>query len=491
MNKLSVYILVSYFLIGALWKGLIYDTSFLVMNAFMAFILLLVWIRTKEHRMQLQSVLLLATGLLYLISVLYAVDRENALLESLKVLGIVPVAILAGWLDSNGRVRVWKSWIWTGTAVTALGVALGMERKGRLESTFEYANALSIFLLVALLFAVHYYVHSGEKKYIAAISVLTAGLLLAMTRSVWILWLPAVAMLAIPIAAGGKWRSLLGAAAGQAGGYLIASIYSKNALFFLERLHTVRTDTPELQIRTVYWKDSLGILADYWLGGTGGGGWSVLLFQYQTQDYFVKYVHNSWLQIALDIGVTGFLLFMGLIVFYVWCGIWSRNEAEHGRVVLLAVAVLLAHSFIDFNLSFPVLFSLLAVLISDYKGKSAFTPRLPRLIYLTSISLAVLFVAVNIWLLTGYANKLAGMNLSQAGRYEEAQDRFDQAERWLPWSHTVRYESAKNLIVRGNHTGNQDDYRLAGEQLEHALGRLKVKLPYYQKLLEDTDYRKY
>ncbi|UUZ86673.1 O-antigen ligase family protein [Paenibacillus sp. P26] len=55
--------------------------------------------------------------------------------------------------------------------------------------------------------------------------------------------------------------------------------------------------------------------------GRGGGGWSMLLPHYRSQDYYVKYVHNHYLQILLDTGLPGFILFsaiLGIFATAVW-----------------------------------------------------------------------------------------------------------------------------------------------------------------------------
>ncbi|WJH37106.1 O-antigen ligase family protein [Paenibacillus sp. CC-CFT747] len=56
------------------------------------------------------------------------------------------------------------------------------------------------------------------------------------------------------------------------------------------------------------------MIRDYWLRGAGGGGWSVQYYQYASKDYYVKYVHNQYLQVALDIGVFGLIVFFNSCV---------------------------------------------------------------------------------------------------------------------------------------------------------------------------------
>lgn len=57
------------------------------------------------------------------------------------------------------------------------------------------------------------------------------------------------------------------------------------------------------------------MIRDFGWGGMGGGGWSLLQHEYQSQEYFVRFIHNHYLQVLLDVGVIGFVLWMAQSVF--------------------------------------------------------------------------------------------------------------------------------------------------------------------------------
>lgn len=145
---------------------------------------------------------------------------------------------------------------------------------------------------------------------------------------------------------------------------LIAAVLSITALAnskqILSRLASISINASELQERFAYYIDSISILKDYPVFGTGPGGWSSIQYYYQTALYSVHYVHSSYVQAAVDYGITGFLTFLtqlSLFVFYL-IRAYRRNRDTTGQKELIACMgvtnlFIMAHSMIDLDFEFP------------------------------------------------------------------------------------------------------------------------------------------
>jgi len=106
---------------------------------------------------------------------------------------------------------------------------------------------------------------------------------------------------------------------------------------------------------------SVGILEDYPLFGTGGGSYYTAFTRYRGLDVpgFYDHAHNDYLEIASDTGLIG----LGLMGVFVLLALIQALKAQASRrdplargmafAALMAIAALLIHSTVDFNLQIP------------------------------------------------------------------------------------------------------------------------------------------
>lgn len=89
------------------------------------------------------------------------------------------------------------------------------------------------------------------------------------------------------------------------------------------------------------------------LFGTGPGSWAYLYQGVQTVQYIAWVVHNSYAQILLDSGIIGLALFLGIIA----RGVMLLLKECDWRSLLLA-AMMVVHFLVDFDLQFSSLLML-------------------------------------------------------------------------------------------------------------------------------------
>ncbi len=117
--------------------------------------------------------------------------------------------------------------------------------------------------------------------------------------------------------------------------------------------------------RILVWKDTVSIIRDFPLFGTGLGTFSHVFPLYKIsmiKPLRFEESHNDYLQILSETGLLGFLLIMLALVLFFLSSVRNlarlSSEQDHLRLFLLLGALtgilsILIHSFVDFNLQIP------------------------------------------------------------------------------------------------------------------------------------------
>lgn len=226
--------------------------------------------------------------------------------------------------------------------------------KSRFTGFVQYANTNGLLSLLAGLASVF----AWKNILLALICGLSLGL--SGSRTAWIL--SAVGLIVLlsynfflksekPKQDRIQLSALLSFVASLAGGIILVSIaLTTNRI-------TDGLQASELQTRFLYYEDGVKmLLQNPW--GLGHYGYHILQRQFQTgSTYYIKYIHNFLLQIALDGGVWSLFIFLAMLVGAV---LWPLfNELKKGKQLdrtkgfLLWLAILaLAHSLLEFHFEF-------------------------------------------------------------------------------------------------------------------------------------------
>ena len=138
------------------------------------------------------------------------------------------------------------------------------------------------------------------------------------------------------------------------------------------QMESIDVDASGLISREAMWSDALRMVKDRPLLGAGGGGWNALYHMYQRKLYSSALAHSHPLEVAVETGVPGFLIYTAMWVYMIrnaWA-LWRRRsiaerygepdvDAEAAWEAFLpafsgAVAMGL-HSVVDFDFSFPAI----------------------------------------------------------------------------------------------------------------------------------------
>ncbi|NPV70675.1 MAG: hypothetical protein HPY55_08540 [Firmicutes bacterium] len=93
-------------------------------------------------------------------------------------------------------------------------------------------------------------------------------------------------------------------------------------------LESIDVGAQGLVARELFWSDAIRIVRDRPLLGAGGGGWNALYHIYQRKLYSSALVHSHPLEVAVETGVPGFLIYTAMWVVMVrnaWA-LWRRRS---------------------------------------------------------------------------------------------------------------------------------------------------------------------
>lgn len=206
---------------------------------------------------------------------------------------------------------------------------------------------------------------------LAAILLLAAGVWATGSRAGLALLLPVI-ILCFPVWRGRRdpdhagWTSLL-------------VVLSTVMIGAVALLNSSRLPVPALADMTLsqdgreeIWQQSLDILRDNWMTGTGSGTFSSVYALYEDPNsvtgVYVNHAHNEYLQIAVETGLAGCLLMA--VTLLVWgiasIRIWTKSDdgcRSLRRAASVSVLVILLHSLVDYPARTPALLVLGAALV--------------------------------------------------------------------------------------------------------------------------------
>lgn len=127
----------------------------------------------------------------------------------------------------------------------------------------------------------------------------------------------------------------------------------------VNRIQSINIDDNSASARIIFSKDGLKIVKDYPILGTGGGGWKTLYQKYQSYPYWSTLAHNFVLQLWIEIGTIGLLLFIFMILILTISSYktFKKFEKIEDKVLIVglytSIIGMIMHGIIDFDMSLP------------------------------------------------------------------------------------------------------------------------------------------
>ncbi|MCG8400790.1 MAG: O-antigen ligase family protein [Firmicutes bacterium] len=273
----------------------------------------------------------------------------------------------------------------------------------------------------------------------------------------------------------------------------------------LHRISNIGVGESSLQYRFEFYRNALSMINERPLLGWGGGGWKSGYTAHQSFNYFSTQVHSHYLQVWIEAGTAGLIVFAlpfvlllrGLRLILPMRRIHPlAPETWAIGTVVLALGM---HAAIDFDLSFSsislLLWSMLALFACREKdmgiglavpgikrhsptfGKNTGIPVLTALL-VTGLTLASVYLAAQTFVLNKAADRAQeAVIAARQGNLKAALENMQAAARLDRWS--ARYPALQGGILMARNQGSPG--RTQEHRLQQSIGlaRQAVKLDSY------------
>lgn len=226
----------------------------------------------------------------------------------------------------------------------------------RLSGFFQYPNAFAMLVLISELLIL-------QKEKLNPIDFVNLGIFLfgilySGSRIVFVLFI--LSNIAILLLKSNKKFRLIFLLSVAAVLFVTLVFFRDNSI--VQRFFKISVFESTFVGRLLYWFDALPLLLKYPFG-MGYLGFNYIHPSIQSGVYTVRYVHNDFLQLFLDIGWVPTITFIVVL-----CKkIFSKKTGHNLRVILLTFA---SHIFFDFDLQFLSMFLILILLLEDPDSKT-------------------------------------------------------------------------------------------------------------------------
>ena len=313
-----------------------------------------------------EAVCLYVLSLCHLASIPFSVNCGMAFIGFLRTLVWIVYFLCANFYSQEERQAMLDAVAWEGAILSMVFSILfvfnqilgNQDMNGRIDGPFQYANTWAVFQLICLI-----WLATRAKRTIAnqiAVVVLLSGICLTGSRSVLaLLFLLAIAGLSQYLKRNKPLRPLIQIVCGAIISFIISEFFSRGLL--LERLLAIPYSS-SLNGRLLYNLDGFRMLLKHPLG-IGHGGYLYLQALEQTGVYTTKFVHNEFLQFAIDAGILAGVFAVGMV----FSILLRPNLSLAERIVIFVIT---AHASVDFDFQFLIIIYLL--LLCGAGGKTRF-----------------------------------------------------------------------------------------------------------------------
>lgn len=394
----------------------------------------------------------------YWVSICFAIDKGLAFVGALKFTAPLIFLVFLMQIEGDRHEECVKAIPKVGIIMLIISGMAGIFeesrdyffRAGRLGGFFQYSNTMALFFLIGIILLC--FEEKKNKKIWTEVILLVAGILLTGSRTVFFMMLAFFLFMCVREKNMRKnIIRLLGIV------LIVTSIYVWVTGDYqnIGRYLSSSLESSTLLGRILYNIDGLRLLCEH-LGGVGYKGYSILQPLIQTGVYTTVFVHNDWLQIALDAGVVTAIAFGVAVV----GNIISKDTKARNKVVLIVISF---HMLLDFDLQYLVIFGVLLLMFSLEHGKKEWKfPKaafsiIPVCVLYGYFAIAYLFYHVGLYEETDklypYDSRIKEVCMMNSSNMSEAEDMADEILKLNQYSYAAWNIKAVAELEKENYAG--------------------------------------
>lgn len=336
-----------------------------------------------------------------LISVFYAVDPAMALIGFIRCLVLTVFALVIMQLSQAEKENCLLVIPFAGTIMVLVSIAAwfipcikaDFFQAGRMQGFFQYANTFALYLLLGLTILV--FQPTFRQRDYLLYGLLLAGVFLSGSRSVFILALLTLIILIIRNHRRGVILSSFFIVFMLIGMALALRLNNQQNI---GRYLSLSLKSSTLNGRLLYWKDGLTLLLSHPFG-LGYLGYYYMQPAIQTGVYSVRFIHNDFLQIALDFGIPALIAFSLAVIF-------ALTSSRNSLLQKLLLILICLHCLVDFDLQFGAI-DFILLLCLDYGNMKIIKKQNPRIwLNLTAVPISCIFLYFGVAFGASYFNNI-------------------------------------------------------------------------------------
>lgn len=355
-----------FFLVSPFFIGLYFDWLGCLCSVAFSVVLITKYYKNRKLLLpiNLTSVTLLVIVLGYILSCFWAIDSYEAFFGVLKFMPIVPFYLIVSQYDDEKKAGFLDCIPYSGAIMVVISAALKpwytfryyFYNGGRMTGLFQYANAFAIFLLVGIIILL-------LNRRLSVINIVTlialiVGVFLSGSRTVFVLTVLFVAAISVYKKETRKFAlpSFLAILV-----IVVAAAFISGKTGVATRFLSTSLAQSSFLGRLLYFKDALPVIIKKPFG-LGYLGYYYYQSEFQTGRYIVRYIHNDFLQIFVDIGIIPGVLFAASVL----KNLFSKRTPAAYKFVIAAISM---HCMLDFDLQYLVNFFILIAAMSFDRKK--------------------------------------------------------------------------------------------------------------------------
>lgn len=353
------------------------ESAAFLLNAVFSFGLIAILVRSKWRtvaKLEKPTIyfLMAFVGWLF-ISLLWSINRFNSILMLLSYAEATIIFLVIRNYATTDRFKraLTALLIISATVLSVIGIFYYLTGTyDRAISLFYWPNPLAAYLLPSFLLSLHYYIIEKKGLHLGLTVVIGTTIVLTFSRASLII--VAISLGALILVLKDRKRVLQSVCLTATVGIVLAILlsFTRTHLFkhkiinLSSRLgESSQTTTPNsLSDRLHYWRGAVQIFSFRPIEGVGTGNFKALYPKYQQRVISASSdAHNYYLQTLAELGLIGLLLLIGVIVFIIRNFIRTQPRPLD-KVIFIAWSGLLIHAGVDFDLRYPAILFLLALL---------------------------------------------------------------------------------------------------------------------------------
>ncbi len=348
--------------------GLFFEFADCIVSIILFIYLLYLYNKNKKliFVSNIETISICVIVLFYAVSSLWAVDRGMAIWGFLKFLPVLLFLMCIIQLGNEIKTKLFRLVPYIGAIMTIISFVFMFipvinkyfSTAGRISGFFQYPNVFALFLLLGTIILL-----TQKKlsiKNIILFVVLTVGIFATGSRTVFLIYAITLVIIAV-FKKSKKLRITV---------FLILAVSLITTVLYvlltdnfssIGRYLTTSFSESTFIGRILYYIDAVPVILKNPFG-LGYSGYYFIQNEIQTGVYSLKFIHNDFLQLLLDIGWIPVALFLAALAH----SFFSKGSSLTNRLIMSVICI---HCLFDYDLQFVSIFWILLLTMKTDGGK--------------------------------------------------------------------------------------------------------------------------